>query len=154
MRCEGAREYIPATGPCLPELRMHEFSLASEIIRAAAGELRDVKGVSCTRLRVRVGSLSGVSAESLRFCLEAARAGTPLEGIGVEVEVVRPKLVCPACGEVECEGRFDIVCPQCSGRISGVVGGRELDVQLECEDPSEASSGPSGAPTLRGRTSA
>ena len=112
---------------------MHELSLAGEIIRATSEKLRDMEDVLCRRLRVRVGELSGVSAESLRFCLEAARAGTPLERLDVEVEVVRPKLVCPTCGEVECEGRFDIVCPQCSGRISGVVGGRELDVQLECE---------------------
>lgn len=114
---------------------MHEFSLAGEIIRATSEKVRDMRGAPCTCLRVRVGELIGVSAESLRFCLEAARAGTLLEGLGVEVETVRPRLVCPACGEVEYTGRFDIVCPQCGGRISGVVGGRELDVQLECGAP-------------------
>lgn len=120
---------------------MHELSLAVEIIRATSEKLREVKGAPCTRLRIRVGVLSGVSAESLRFCLvaccRAARAGTPLERVGVEVEVVKPKLVCPACGEVEYEGRFDTVCPQCGSRISGVVGGRELEVELECEESAE-----------------
>ena len=99
---------------------MHEFSLAGEIIRATSEKVRDMRGAPCT---------------CLRFCLEAARAGTLLEGLGVEVETVRPRLVCPACGEVEYTGRFDIVCPQCGGRISGVVGGRVLDVQLECGAP-------------------
>lgn len=56
---------------------MHELSLAGEIIRATSEKLRDMEDVLCPRLRVRVGELSGVSAEGLRFCLEVARAGTP-----------------------------------------------------------------------------
>jgi Zn finger protein HypA/HybF involved in hydrogenase expression len=113
---------------------MHELSLAGEIIRATSEKLGDLKGAFCTRLRVRVGELSAVNADNLRFCVEA---GMPAKGVGVEVETVRPKLVCSTCGEVECEGRFDTVCPRCGGGISGVVGGLELEVQLEWEDSSE-----------------
>ena len=92
---------------------MPEPSLAGEIIRATSEKLGDLKGAPCTRLRVRAGGLTGVNADNLRFCIEA---GMPTKGVDVEVETVRQKLVCPACGEVECEGRFDTVCPRCRGR--------------------------------------
>lgn len=127
----------PSTRSAQPprsEGQMHEISLAGEIIRAVSEKLREMKGVFRTRLRVRVGELSGVNADNLRFCIEAEM---PAKGVDVEVETVRPKLVCPACGEIEREGRFEAVCPRCGGGISGVVGGRELEVQLEWEDPSE-----------------
>jgi len=87
------------------------------------------------RLVVRVGELSGVNAESLSFCLQAACGGTPLEAAEIDVTTVRPALLCPACGEVACAGRFDTVCPRCGRTISGVAGGRELDVELECDGP-------------------
>ena len=118
---------------------MHELSLATDILKAAEASLEELPalrgGVRVTKLRARVGELSGVSADSLRFCLEAGREGTPLETVPVEVEIVRPKLVCADCGEVERAGGFDLVCPRCGRRISGFVGGRGLDVEFECEEP-------------------
>lgn len=117
---------------------MHELSLASQIIEAAEASLRQMKGLCVQRLRVRVGGLSGVNPENLRFCLEVARDGTPLGPVEIDVESVRSKALCPACGEVECEGRFDLLCPRCAGPISGFVGGREIEMALECEGQAES----------------
>jgi len=114
---------------------VHEFSLANDILEAASGKLRQMDSAPGGCIRIRIGELTGVDPGNLRFCLDAARAGTPLEGLEIEVEAVKPKLVCPSCGEVEYTGRFDTVCPRCGDRVSGVAGGRELDVQLEYEDP-------------------
>ncbi len=120
---------------------MHELSLATQIIRTASAELGQMKGPARKRLRVRVGELSGVDPENLRFCLEVARDGTPCQLSGgpveIDVERVRARVVCASCGEVECEGRFDLVCPRCKGPISGVVGGQGIEVELECEEAEE-----------------
>jgi Zn finger protein HypA/HybF involved in hydrogenase expression len=117
---------------------MHELSLASDILRATARRLADRDGAIPRRLRVRVGALSGVSAESLRFCLEAGRGGEGLEAlerVEVEVSTVMPSLVCPVCGEVPCGARFEAACPECGGRVSGTTGGDGLEVELDCEEP-------------------
>ncbi len=116
---------------------MHELSIAAEIIDAASVELRQTQGLCAQRLRVRVGGLSGVNPENLRFCLEVARDGTPLGPVQIDVECVRAKVLCPACGEVDCGGRFDLACPRCGGSISGFLGGNEIEVALECEEMEE-----------------
>ena len=113
---------------------MHELSLATDIIRAASVELSRMNATCARRIRVRVGELSGMNPDNLRFCLEVLRDGTPLGAAEIDVECVKAKLLCPACGEVERSGRFGLLCSGCGGSISGFVGGREIDVALECEE--------------------
>ncbi len=119
---------------------MHELSVAAEIIDAASVELRQTEGLCAQRLRVRVGGLSGVNPENLRFCLEVARDGTPLGPVQIDVECVRAKALCETCGEVECPDRFVLLCPRCGGTVSGFAGGREIEVTLECEEMEEGRS--------------
>ena len=37
-------------------------------------------------VRLRVGRLSGVVPDAMRFCFELVTAGTPLEGAALEIE--------------------------------------------------------------------
>lgn len=122
---------------------MHELSLATQIIEAVSAELRQMNGVHAQRLRVRVGELSGLNPENLRFCLEAARDGTPLGQAEIDVERVRAKARCVACGEVEYSGDFGLpfVCPRCAGPVSGFIGGRGIEVALDCEEEEERAHG-------------
>ena len=116
---------------------MHELSVATDIVEATLTELRRPNATCAKRIRVRVGELSGLNPENLRFCLEALQDGTPLGELEIDVERVRAGLLCPACGEVECSDRFVLLCPSCAGPISGLVGGREIEVALECEETGE-----------------
>ena len=111
---------------------MHEFTLASEIVSAVRESLRGSDCPPPRVLRVRVGELSGLNPDSLRFCLEAVRENAGDEAMGIEVVPVKPRLVCPECGEVELAGRFDTLCPKCGAKATGFAGGREMEVELEC----------------------
>jgi hydrogenase nickel incorporation protein HypA/HybF len=115
---------------------VHELSVASEIIRSAVDTLERAEGVQPLRLCLRVGQLSGLNADNLRFCLEVARGGTPLENVEIAVENVRPVARCAACGEVECSDEVGLllVCPRCGGRISGLVGGDGIEMALDCDE--------------------
>ena len=103
---------------------MHELSLAAGICRTIVEQI----GVRrLTVIRLDVGALSGVSPESLEFCLgEVAR----IEGLGaprVEINRIRPRMRC-ACGR---EYEIDEVtdgCPDCHGFQRDVVAGMELTV--------------------------
>jgi hydrogenase nickel incorporation protein HypA/HybF len=56
---------------------------------AAAG------GAPVCALRVRVGPLSGVVVEALRFAFEALSPGTPAEGARLDIEETAPAFHCP-----------------------------------------------------------
>lgn len=123
---------------------MHELTVATNIVNAVAEEIRGAPSApAARRLVVRVGMLSGVDPEALRFCLGVAADGAELAGLAVAVETVPATLRCPACGPVPAETGFSLACPRCGGRVAETEGGRELEVWLDDEDrPDET--GPRG----------
>jgi hydrogenase nickel incorporation protein HypA/HybF len=75
---------------------MHELSIAAsvvETITARTGE-RIVREV-----RLEVGRLSGVSADSLRFCFEMAAADTGVDGAQLVIDEPPGRARCVTCGE-------------------------------------------------------
>ncbi len=114
---------------------MHELSFAATVIKAALRELDGVgKSVVPRRISLRLGELSGLNPDNMSFCLDTLKQDTALAGIEVEVTLVRAMLSCATCGQVESDGHFTRKCPKCSGPVSGVLGGDEMDVSLECDD--------------------
>lgn len=114
---------------------MHEMMVASEVLRAAGAELERHGCRRVLRLRLRVGERSGVSAENLRFCLQTASLGTPLEGAEISVESEPFRVRCRACGEERERGALDSwQCPACASRDLEVAGGTDLEVaSMEAE---------------------
>lgn len=115
---------------------MHELTVATNIVNAVAEELDAAGQTRARRLVVRVGMLSGVDPEALRFCLGVAADGTELAGLEVVVETGPATLFCPDCGSLPAEGGFSLACPRCGGRVTETEGGRELEVWLDDEDRS------------------
>jgi hydrogenase nickel incorporation protein HypA/HybF len=83
---------------------MHELAIAQEIA--------DVCGERCggarvTRVVMRVGRLTAVLPDSLRFCFELATRGTPLEGASLEIVEEPARMRCRSCGvESELERHY------------------------------------------------
>jgi hydrogenase nickel incorporation protein HypA/HybF len=114
---------------------MHELSFAATVIKAAVQELAGLdKSVRPRRISLRLGELSGLNPDNMSFCLDIIKKDTPLADVEIEVTLVRARVSCAVCGLVESDGRFAQKCPKCSGPVSGVVGGDEMDVSLECDD--------------------
>jgi hydrogenase nickel incorporation protein HypA/HybF len=106
-------------------LEVHEASIAAGIIDRLAGH-PELQGRRIRVVRMKVGKLSTVVPENLRFMFEAIARGTPLEGVALEIDEVPARATCEACGEAfEIDGPF-FLCPGCGeGRIR-VESGREL----------------------------
>lgn len=102
-----------------------------EIVR----EEMDRHGVkSLKRLRVRIGELTAVEPEALRFCFEAYVKGTPLEGAVLEIEDVPLMGWCAECGAEFRMEYFLRACPKCEGASVTKTTGHELDiVSMEAE---------------------
>jgi hydrogenase nickel incorporation protein HypA/HybF len=105
---------------------VHELSIAHAVVDAvveAAGRAR------VSQVDLRVGGLSGVVPDALRFSFEVAAQGTVCEGAALVVEEVPVTVWCDRCAALGAIGpplRFR--CPTCGELTADVRGGRELDL--------------------------
>lgn len=107
---------------------MHEVSLMEEAVRVAVTTARSSGGQRVLGLRLRVGTMSGVVPEAMRFAFDVVCRDTIAAGARLEIEAV------PAtcwCGECEIEFPYaDFVseCPRCHGLSGELRRGRELEI--------------------------
>ncbi|MEP6917068.1 MAG: hydrogenase maturation nickel metallochaperone HypA [Acidobacteriota bacterium] len=112
---------------------MHELSIAMSLIETASERVLELGGVRVLAIRVRIGRLSGVVPDALRFSFELAAAGTPVEQARLEIQEIGVTVTCPACGEAAADDG-DLRCPRCHGWAE-VTRGRELELDaLEVVD--------------------
>ena len=111
---------------------MHELSLMSNLLDHAVAA---AKGAPICSMRVRVGPLSGIVVDSLRFAFEALSPGTPAEGARLEVEETAPQFHCPRCGADYSTPVGIYACPSCGASDGELRGGNELDlISIEVPD--------------------
>ncbi len=78
---------------------MHETSIALAILSAVEEKFRSLPGARrVTAINLRIGLLSLVDVESLRFALQVASRGTPAEGAEVNITLEPPLFKCRECG--------------------------------------------------------
>ena len=111
---------------------MHELSLMTNLlddaVAAAAGE-------PICALRVRVGPLSGVVVDALRFAFEALSPDTAAQGARLDIEETAPAFHCPRCGADYSAPVGSYQCPACGSPEGELRGGHELElVSIEVPD--------------------
>lgn len=103
-------------------------NLLDDAVSAANG------GPVCA-LRVRVGPLSGVVVEALRFAFEALAPGTSAEGARLDIEETAPAFHCPRCGADYSTPVGSYECPSCGFPGGELRGGHELElISIEVPD--------------------
>lgn len=106
---------------------MHEFSIASGILDTVEETIGT--GKRLLRVKLTLGPLSGISADSLEFCFtEIARIrgqGTPV------LEIVRPRVqvVCSQCALSYEVDRVENGCPGCGSLSRHITGGFECEIE-------------------------
>ena len=106
--------------------KMHEVSIAANIIKIAEEELKKHHGKVINKLHLEVGTLSGVVVESLRFALEVAGDNSILKHSEIQIDEIPARAKCRSC---QCEFEatdFYVVCPKCQDIQLDFLGGREL----------------------------
>ena len=107
---------------------MHEISIMTEAVRMAV-EAAKSDGKSHVRvLRLRIGALSGVVPDALRFAFDVVCADTIAAGASLEIESVPGAGWCNTCGaEFDCTSFF-VECPRCHNISGELRRGRELEI--------------------------
>ncbi len=103
---------------------MHEYGITESVVTAVTERLPDAT-ISCVHLEI--GSLSGVSADSVRFYFGMAAEGTNLEGARLEIREVPARCRCGACGtEFEPDGPIPVC--QCGSADAAVLSGGDMRI--------------------------
>jgi hydrogenase nickel incorporation protein HypA/HybF len=103
---------------------VHEFAIAESVIETITART----GVRAVRaVRLEVGRLSGVSADSLRFCFELATADTPVDGAALLIDEPPGRAHCIACGEEFPVDEPLLLCACGSSNVE-VLAGEELRI--------------------------
>lgn len=115
---------------------MHELSIAEALIEQVERELCRVglKG-PVRRVELRVGRLSGVHHESLRFAVELLAPGTVIEGAEIAINQPNARCLCSRCGCQTEWVEIPLRCPECGSEEVTIEGGRELLLEgIEVDD--------------------
>ncbi|HEX5568417.1 MAG TPA: hydrogenase maturation nickel metallochaperone HypA [Streptomyces sp.] len=108
---------------------MHELSIAAAVAESAEHTARRHGASSVEAVRLRVGELSGVVADALRFSFEVVAEGTPLADAELLIEEVPARARCGECAlEFAAGTPLRLWCPGCGGTATELVAGRELEI--------------------------
>jgi hydrogenase nickel incorporation protein HypA/HybF len=108
---------------------MHEMGIALQIIDIATASIPEgMRSSKVERVNLKIGKLSAVVPDSLRFCFEIASRDTALAGAELAIQETPVVARCK-----DCDARWTIeepvfTCKACtSGRLE-ILSGRELDI--------------------------
>jgi hydrogenase nickel incorporation protein HypA/HybF len=114
-------------------LPMHELGIAEAALRQVAAQAREAGATHVHRIVLRIGTLSGVDPDALRFAMEVVLPESPAAGATFEIEIVPARARCQSCASefVPADG-FLFECPHCHALGATILQGKELDlVSLE-----------------------
>lgn len=107
---------------------MHELSIAQNIVEIVQQHLPPDNTFPVKSVRLKLGAMAGVVADSLEFCFTAMTAGTRVEGATLEIEHVPLRARCGRCSATFTVDGSMFICPACDSTDLAIISGRELQV--------------------------
>ncbi|MGH3832590.1 MAG: hydrogenase maturation nickel metallochaperone HypA [Pseudonocardiaceae bacterium] len=104
---------------------MHEMAITQSVVQAVSDRMGDAK---VRRICLEIGTLSGVVADSVRFCFEVVTAGTTLEGASLEIVQPTGKARCRDCGAEFALTDLLVLCA-CGSANRELLAGEELKIR-------------------------
>jgi hydrogenase nickel incorporation protein HypA/HybF len=109
---------------------MHEMGIALEIIDIVRSSIpADKPDARVERINLKLGKLSAVVADSLRFCFEVAAKEAGLGGAELVIDEIPVTACCNSCGHTWTIEKPVFVCPACDHTSIEMLSGRELDIE-------------------------
>jgi hydrogenase nickel incorporation protein HypA/HybF len=103
---------------------VHELAITESVVDQVSSRLPDAK-ITCVRLEI--GALSGVVADSVRFCFDLVTEGTNLQGAALEISEPAARCRCRACGR-EFQPDGPIALCGCGSAEVTVLSGADLKI--------------------------
>jgi len=103
---------------------VHELAVTQSVVEAVVGKVGDVP---VDVVRLEIGALSGVVADSVRFCFEVVAQGTGLQGARLDIDQPPGRAYCRTCGDEFTLTDPIMLCP-CGSADLDITGGQELRI--------------------------
>lgn len=107
---------------------MHEMSITEDLIAIIRGEMKKSSLKRLVSVKLRLGELTAIDPESLRFCFDASIKKTELEGALLEIEGVPLTGRCSGCATTWKITDLALICPACNSTDVEKIAGTELDI--------------------------
>jgi hydrogenase nickel incorporation protein HypA/HybF len=109
---------------------MHEFAVTQNLLAVALEGAQSNNARRITAIHIRVGSLTGIVEESVRFCFDVLSLNTIAQGATITFAHEFALATCTEC-TLQWQVSLPLLpeCPRCaSGRVT-VTGGKDLVVE-------------------------
>ncbi|MCO6511050.1 MAG: hydrogenase maturation nickel metallochaperone HypA [Aridibacter famidurans] len=105
------------------------MAIVQSVLDIAFSEAEKHSSRKVSKIKLRIGELSGVVSDSIEFAFEVLRQGTLAEEAALEIEPVPLRVVCRTCGPAETlAGDLALICKNCGSGLE-IVSGREMKVE-------------------------
>ncbi|MFQ6084030.1 MAG: hydrogenase maturation nickel metallochaperone HypA [Candidatus Aminicenantia bacterium] len=113
---------------------MHELSIVTNLFDILKEKAEEQKAKKITKVKLKVGMVSGVVPELLESAFEIYKKGTIAEQAELEIEEISVKIKCKKCGIEFSPDDLTFVCPECNSLELEILSGNELLLEkLELE---------------------
>lgn len=121
---------------------MHELSICLALLDQVQSIAREHGATGVERILLRVGPLSGVEPRLLKNAYPLAATGTIAETAVLDIEPAPVRVRCNECGAETAAEPNRLLCGQCGGFHTRVIGGDEmLLANLELTVPDRGENG-------------
>lgn len=108
---------------------MHELSIMEQTLDLALQSAQAQSAQRIHRLSLRVGALSGVVPDSLRFAFDVVVAETIAAQATLSIELVPVECWCDPCNQAFIpDDNYLYECPTCHQFSHHIIAGKELDL--------------------------
>lgn len=116
---------------------MHEFSIVSHLFELVDRDARKHRATGVTRIRVKIGVMSGVVPQLFSEAFHTIKRGTLAED--AELDIIHQEIIirceCGYTGGIEDR---NFICPKCGQRNIEVIDGEDMILeQLELNLPDD-----------------
>jgi hydrogenase nickel incorporation protein HypA/HybF len=114
---------------------MHELGIANSILETLKEEAHRRRIVKVFAVGLRVGELSGVNPEALRFSFECLKQETDFAATGLEIQRTPWRQRCSQCQREFTVIDYELTCPDCGERRTTLLSGDEMEIAyIEVEE--------------------
>jgi hydrogenase nickel incorporation protein HypA/HybF len=117
---------------------MHELAIAQNILEIVQQSVPEEQAPWVRWIRMRIGPLSGVVADSLEFCFSAIISDTKMRQARLAIEQAPMVSRCKNCQHEFQMEDLTFLCPTCESSNLELISGKELEiVEIELIDEND-----------------
>ena len=107
---------------------MHEVGIMEQTMVVALDQARRAGGTQIHGLKLRIGALSGVEPDALRFAFDVVTQGTIAEAAKLEIDFLPAICYCHHCQKEFEPEAWIYACPTCEKLSSDIRQGKEMEL--------------------------